>query len=54
MLKVRNFYFENRPIDNQTLLEFSHLTSDTIYNYGVDKAVQIHSKSSTGKTYYYK
>lgn len=56
MEKVRNFYFEqtNGQINTLAYLEFSQLSSDISFNYGIDKSVNLQSIVSTGRTYYYR
>lgn len=51
--EVREFYFPGGIKIADSLEKYSEMLSDTWFNYGIDQAVKLQSKRSTGKTYYY-
>lgn len=52
--EMRNYYFDDKHIDNRTLHEFSQMMSDIWFNYGIDLSARIHSNKSDGDTFFYK
>lgn len=50
---VRKFYFNDKPVDANSLQEFVKLLSDVFFIYGIDKSVKAQVARSTGKTFYY-
>lgn len=52
--EIRYHYFDTRLINETTLYEYSKLFSDTGFNYGINRAAQLHGSSSSGKTFYYR
>lgn len=52
--KIRNHYFDTRPIDESTLYEYSTVYSDASFNVGISRAVEMHGSNSSGKTFFYR
>lgn len=50
---VRSFYFGDKPVNADSLQEFVKLLSDVFFVYGIDKAVKVQAKRSSGLTFYY-
>lgn len=50
---VRRFYFGDKPVNADSLQEFVKLLSDVFFVYGIDKAVKVQAKRSSGLTFYY-
>jgi len=51
---VREYYFGQQEINNETIYNYIDLLSDIFYTYGIQKTVQKYSKFKSAKTYYYK
>lgn len=50
--KVREFYFGNAAIDDQTLLQYVNMMNDVVFAYPTHKSAKIHAKNAKGKTYF--
>lgn len=52
-MEMRNYYFGNKRISNETFYELSKLMSDIWFNYGIDVSARIQANKSTGQTFFY-
>ena len=54
--KIRAFYYaaSSGEINNTTLLEYSKMVSDVAFNYGINRAAQLHTNYTSGRIYFYK
>lgn len=50
--KIRQLYFKDAAIDENTLKEYIDLLSDVNFAYGINKAVQQHAMKTNSKAYY--
>lgn len=52
--QVRQFYFGNLPIDENSLEQYIDLLSDVNFIYGINKAAIQHANKTSSKTFYYR
>lgn len=51
--EIRNFYFDNKSVNADSLPDLFQLLDDTFFIYGIDRSVKAQAKRSSGKTYYF-
>lgn len=52
-IKIKDFYYGDRPVDETNLDNFVDIKGDTWFNRGVDTMVRLIAKSSKENVYYY-
>lgn len=52
--KIREFYFRGKPISMETLIEFIRYTSDTAFNFDINRYISKLPKVGNGRRYMYK
>lgn len=50
--EIREFYFKDAAIDENTLKPYIDLLSDVNFAYGINKAVKRHAAKTNSKTYF--
>ncbi|XP_031636633.1 esterase B1-like [Contarinia nasturtii] len=51
--EVREFYFKDAAINEQSLIQYLKLFSDILFTYGIDKAAKLHATKLFAKSYYF-
>lgn len=52
--KIRKFYLNGKPVNNDTLDEMNDLMTDVNFHYGIDLSARFQATKSTGRTYFSK